>query len=86
VFSCQHTLAGCRRFDDFVVLTANASEAERALKDVARLLKGRGLALNPEKTQIVAPGETFHFLGRALTAAANANAAAAAPPPAGLVI
>jgi hypothetical protein len=61
--------------DDFVVLTASASEAERALKDVARLLKGRGLALNPEKTQIVAPGETFHFLGHALTASGNAHAA-----------
>jgi hypothetical protein len=58
-----------------VVLTASAPEAERALKDVARLLRGRGLALNREKTRIVAPGETFHFLGHALTASANAAAA-----------
>jgi CRISPR-associated protein Cas1 len=65
--------------DDFVVLTASASEAERALKDVARLLKGRGLALNSAKTQIVAPGETFHFLGCSLVAGPSANAAATAP-------
>lgn len=77
-----------RYADDFVVLTASALEAERALKDVARLLKGRGLALNPEKTQIVAPGETFHFLGRTLTAGGTANSsviepatAVAGPPP-----
>jgi retron-type reverse transcriptase len=68
-----------RYADDFVVLTASAPEAEQALKDVARLLKGRGLALNPEKTQIVAPGETFQFLGRALTAGVGASAAAVMP-------
>jgi group II intron reverse transcriptase/maturase len=64
-----------RYADDFVVLTASAPEAERALKDVARLLRGRGLALNREKTRIVAPGEPVHFLGHALTASANAAAA-----------
>jgi retron-type reverse transcriptase len=68
-----------RYADDFVVLTASAPEAEWALKDVARLLKGRGLALNPEKTQIVAPGGTFQFLGHALTAGDGACAAATAP-------
>jgi CRISPR-associated protein Cas1 len=81
--NCWHVV---RYADDFVVLTASAPEAERALKDVARLLKGRGLALNPEKTQIVAPGETFHFLGHALTAGdgASATATAAAAAAAGL--
>ncbi len=68
-----------RYADDFVVLTASASEAERALKDAVRLLKGRGLALNSEKTGIVAPGETFHFLGRALVAGGDADGVATTP-------
>jgi CRISPR-associated protein Cas1 len=67
-----------RYADDFVVLVASAAEAGRALKEVARLLKGRGLALNPDKTRIVAPGETLHFLGCELVAPCGAGAAAIA--------
>jgi retron-type reverse transcriptase len=54
--------------DDFVVLGASQAEAVRALRDVERLLKCRGLAINPEKTRIVAPGEEYVFLGRRLRA------------------
>ncbi len=52
-----------RYADDFVVLTANAKDASRAMKDVERFLRGRGLALNPEKTRIVGPGAELVFLG-----------------------
>lgn len=68
-----------RYADDFVVLTVSAPEAERALKDVARLLKGRGLALNPDKTQIVGPSETLHFLGHALCAAVSSDRSTTVP-------
>ena len=52
-----------RYADDFVVLVGSAKEASRALKDVERFLRGRGLALNREKTRIVPPGEEVRFLG-----------------------
>lgn len=57
--------------DDFVVLTASEREAAQASRDVERLLRGRGLALNKEKTRIVAPGEEFVFLGQQLRAPAD---------------
>ena len=57
-----------RYADDFVVLTKSETEAKRALKDVGRLLRGRGLELNPEKTRIVGPSEPLRFLGRTLVA------------------
>jgi CRISPR-associated protein Cas1 len=59
-----------RYADDFVVLAASEREAGIALKDVSRLLRGRGLALNPEKTRIVQPSQEFHFLGKRIVAAA----------------
>jgi CRISPR-associated protein Cas1 len=54
--------------DDFVVLTAGELNARRALKDAERLLRGRGLALNAEKTRIVPPDQIFTFLGATLSA------------------
>jgi group II intron reverse transcriptase/maturase len=52
-----------RYADDFVVLTASEGEAKRALADIERYLRGRGLALNREKTKIVPPGKEIVFLG-----------------------
>jgi CRISPR-associated protein Cas1 len=57
-----------RYADDFVVLTAGEAETRRALRDVERFLRGRGLALNGAKTQIVPPGGSFRFLGQTLVA------------------
>jgi group II intron reverse transcriptase/maturase len=53
-----------RYADDFVVLTASAKEASRAMHDVERFLRGRGLVLNMEKTKIVGPAERLIFLGQ----------------------
>ena len=52
--------------DDFVVLTASERDAKLAMEKVSRLLRGRGLELNKEKTRIVPPGEEFRFLGRSV--------------------
>lgn len=52
-----------RYADDFVILAASSKEADRAWRDVERLLRGRGLALNRAKTRIVPPGEEVTFLG-----------------------
>ncbi|MEQ1697326.1 MAG: reverse transcriptase domain-containing protein [Hyphomicrobiaceae bacterium] len=55
-----------RYADDFVVMTASEKDAKRALSDIERLLRGRGLDLNREKTKIVPPGEALVFLGQTL--------------------
>lgn len=65
-----------RYADDFVVLTASGKEAARAMRDVERFLRGRGLQLNRDKTRIVPPGTAFAFLGQELRAGSNV----AAPP------
>jgi CRISPR-associated protein Cas1 len=57
-----------RYADDLLVLAAGEAEAKRALKDVERLLRGRGLTLSRDKTRIVAPGKSFRFLGQTLVA------------------
>lgn len=57
-----------RYADDFVVLTGSERDARRALMDVERFLHGRGLALNPDKTRIIAPGDELVFLGQSLRA------------------
>ena len=57
-----------RYADDFVVMTESLSNAKRAMKDVERLLRGRGLALNAEKTRIVPPDQPLLFLGQTLRA------------------
>lgn len=59
--------------DDFVVMTRSEREARAALKDVERLLRGRGLAINKDKTRIVEPGDSFVFLGRVLCAPSDAD-------------
>jgi CRISPR-associated protein Cas1 len=64
-----------RYADDFVVLTRSEAETKRALKDVERLLRGRGLALNKDKTRIVPPGQSFRFLGQNLTSVGGLPAA-----------
>lgn len=58
-----------RYADDFVILAGGAKQASRALKDVDRLLRGRGLSLNLDKTRMVPPGQQLNFLGRTLRAA-----------------
>ncbi len=63
-----------RYADDFVVMTASERDAKRALKDVERYLRGRGLVLNREKTRIVPPGEEFPFLGERLLAGTASDA------------
>jgi CRISPR-associated protein Cas1 len=57
-----------RYADDLLVLAAGEAEAKRALNDMERLLRGRGLTLSPDKTRIVAPGKSFRFLGQTLVA------------------
>jgi CRISPR-associated protein Cas1 len=59
-----------RYADDFVVLTSSEADAKRALKDVERLLRGRGLALNAQKTRIVGPDVPLVFLGQTLVSPA----------------
>src|SRR5712671_5427620 len=73
-----------RYADDFVILAATSKEASRALRDIERLLRNRGLSLNRQKTRIVAPGETINFLGHTIatkdvTGAKNQNRAAFMP-------
>jgi CRISPR-associated protein Cas1 len=57
-----------RYADDFVIRSSGAKESHRALRDVERLLRGRGLALNRDKTRIVAPGKEITFLGSSIGA------------------
>ena len=52
-----------RYADDFVVLTKTQGEAKQALRQVARRLGQRGLALNDAKTRIVPPDDELSFLG-----------------------
>jgi len=63
-----------RYADDFVVLTRSEEETKRALRDVERLLRGRGLVLNKAKTKVVLPGESFRFLGCILASSGAASA------------
>jgi CRISPR-associated protein Cas1 len=60
-----------RYADDFLVLSKDRKSAQRALALSQRLLATRGLTLNKAKTRIVAPPETFSFLGETLTLAAG---------------
>lgn len=53
-----------RYADDFVVLTRSRDDAQNAMKVSGRLLKRRGLRLNPEKSQIIHFSRGFEFLGR----------------------
>ena len=55
-----------RYADDFVVLVRTAGAARRILRDTERQLRYRGLALNRDKTRIVAPEEELIFLGQRL--------------------
>lgn len=57
-----------RYADDFVVLSPTAVAAEQARRVAEGVLGERGLALKSAKTQIVAPGTPFRFLGEVLTA------------------
>jgi RNA-directed DNA polymerase len=55
-----------RFVDDFVILCADRVEAERALSLARRQLAMLRLALNEEKTRVVAYAEGLEFLGQAL--------------------
>ncbi len=57
-----------RYADDFVVLAAELPGVEQARRIAAGVLKERGLDLKAAKTQIVAPGMPFQFLGETLRA------------------
>ena len=52
-----------RYADDFVIFTTSEEDAKAALQDVANWLKGRGLEISEEKTQIRHISEGFDFLG-----------------------
>ena len=52
-----------RYADDFVIFTETEGDAKAALQDVANWLKGRGLEISEEKTQIRYISEGFDFLG-----------------------
>ena len=66
-----------RYADDFVVLTPTEAAARRAMSDVERFLRGRGLALNKEKTSIVSPETRLVFLGVEMRYAVEAGGGAA---------
>ena len=51
-----------------VIMDRLIAGAQRALKDLERFLRGRGLALNREKTRIVPPGGEVQFLGSKIRA------------------
>lgn len=57
-----------RYADDFVALCKTERQAARAMKIVASHLAARGLRLNMGKTNIVAPLESFVFLGERISA------------------
>jgi RNA-directed DNA polymerase len=66
----QHMLARgyqmVRYADDFVVLCANAQQAQEALREVQAWVQGNGLMLHPNKTRIGdcrQRGQGFDFLG-----------------------
>lgn len=50
--------------DDFLILCKTQERAADALANVATLLKGLGLNLNPQKTRIVRFEDGFKFLGK----------------------
>lgn len=52
-----------RYADDFVILAKSAGRAEAALGEMEQLLRGHGLALNPDKSRIVAAEQALRFLG-----------------------
>lgn len=52
-----------RYCDDFVILCQTREDAEKSLRKAERELKGKNLALHPEKTRILAPTDEFEFLG-----------------------
>jgi group II intron reverse transcriptase/maturase len=52
--------------DDFLVFAQSKQSAEKAYVFVERSLQKLGLALNPQKTQVVSCGPQVQFLGRRL--------------------
>ncbi|MGH7041190.1 MAG: hypothetical protein ACREFY_03550, partial [Acetobacteraceae bacterium] len=54
--------------DDFVLLARDQAGAEAALRLTSKVLRGRGLALNPAKTAIVPARTGVRFLGQRLRA------------------
>lgn len=52
-----------RYADDFVIMAKTGAKAEAALERMAAVLGANGLALNPDKTRIVAADQGLHFLG-----------------------
>ena len=52
-----------RYADDFVIFTDSEADAKAALLEIAKWLKGRGLEISEEKTQIRNISDGFDFLG-----------------------
>lgn len=52
-----------RYCDDFVILCRSGAEAQEALGAAGSALQERRLALHPEKTRLIRPGEPFSYLG-----------------------
>ena len=52
-----------RYADDFVIFTDSKEDAKAALQEIAHWLKGRGLEISEEKTQIRHIADGFDFLG-----------------------
>ena len=64
----NHTVVKSKRAivryaDDFVIFTETKADAHKALQDVSDWLKGRGLEISQEKTEIRSLTDGFDFLG-----------------------
>jgi CRISPR-associated protein Cas1 len=60
-----------RYADDLALLCPTRRDAKATLRRLRRELGRRGLAINGAKTRIVAPGETWRFLGAELRSGAS---------------
>lgn len=59
----QKNICYCRYSDDILFFADTAEEANSLLDELKAALSEKGLALNPEKCVVSAPGEGWEFLG-----------------------
>ena len=59
----QQSVMYCRYADDIAVFTNTRAEAQDALDTIRTATGNLGIALNEEKTQVIAPGEDIELLG-----------------------
>ena len=62
----QESFLYCRYADDIAVFTPTRDEAHDALATIRAATEKLGLALNENKTQVIAPGEDIELLGIAI--------------------